>query len=188
MGKRADTDLKNVIEIEKPQLDSKINLKLISFLENPIDWQYFKKNRHGDVTTSVTNGMEFYFHPKFNDSIFYSYNLVTPNIGERGVNDATVFKYGKNKHRYDDETEILIELRVLNQDADLGKANLVGLTKTELEVKLGSDYSTYANQIIYSNKNKVLIIELNNSKIKSYRYIKLNTEKIDSVLIQKITE
>ena len=46
------------------------NLKLTSFLENPIDIQDLKKKKNRNVTTSVTNGMNYYFNPKFSDSIF----------------------------------------------------------------------------------------------------------------------
>ncbi len=38
------------------------------------------------------------------DSIFYSYDLFTENIQEKGVNKAIVFKYSVNKHSYEDET------------------------------------------------------------------------------------
>jgi len=162
------------------------NLKLTSFLENPIDIQEFKKKKNRNVTTSVTNGMNYYFNPKFSDSIFYVYNFITENIGQNGVNKIIVFKYGENKHKFKDETETLIEMRIFNKDADLGKANLVGLSKTELESELGIDYLTFDDRIVYSNKNRVLIIEFNDSKVKSYNYIKLNTEKIDIDLIGQI--
>lgn len=164
------------------------NLKLKSFLENPIDLHDFKTNRSGDVTTSVTNGLKYYFHPKINDSIFYSYNLLTENIEKKGVNKAIVFKYGNNKHKYDDETEILIELRILNADVDLGNANLVGRTKTELETEFGTDYLKLKEGLAYSNKNKVLILSIENKVIKSYRYLKLNTENISNSLIHKLAE
>jgi len=77
---------------------------------------------------------------------------------------------------------------VFNKDSDLGKANLIGLSTTELESEFGTDYLTLDNRLIYSEKNKILILELENSKIKSFNYIKLSTEKIDSDLIRKITE
>ena len=102
------------------------------------------------------------------------------------MNKIIVFKYGKNKHKFEDETETLIEMRIFNKDADFGKANLVGLSKTELESELGIDYLTFDDRIVYSNKNRVLIIEFNDSKVKSYNYIKLNTEKIDIDLIRQI--
>jgi hypothetical protein len=82
------------------------------------------------------------------------------------VNKIIVFKYGENKHKFEDETETLIEMRIFNKDADLGKANLVGLSKTELESELGTDYLTFDDRIVYSNKNRVLIIEFNDSKVK----------------------
>jgi hypothetical protein len=85
-----------------------------------------------------------------------------------------------------DNTEILIELSVETQDTTLGKVNLIGLTKTELETEFGTDYLTLDNRIIYSNKNKVLILELENSKVESFNCIKLNTDKIDSDLIGQI--
>ena len=164
------------------------NIKLNSFLENPINLQEFKKTKNRNVTTSVNNGLNYQYHPKINDSIFYSYNFITENIGRKGINKIIVFKYGENKHRYEDETEILIELRIYNKDSDLGKANLIGLSKTELETEFGTDYLTLENRIVYSNKNKVLIIELENSKVKSFNYIKLSTENIESDLIRKIVE
>ena len=163
------------------------NQNLTSFLKNPIELQNFKEKKSRNVTTSVTNGTEFYFNPKTKDSIFYVYYYPAEKFNNpRKIDQIIVFKHGENKHKYDDQTETLIELRVFNKDSDLGKANLVGLTKTELESEFGNDYLTFDNGIAYSNKNKVLILELENSKVKSYRYIKLNTEKIDTDLIGQI--
>ena len=163
------------------------NQNLTSFLKNPIELQNFKEKKSRNVTTSVTNGTEFYFNPKTKDSIFYVYYYPAEKFDNpRKIDQIIVFKHGENKHKYDDQTETLIELRVFNKDSDLGKANLVGLTKTELESEFGNDYLTFDNGIAYSNKNKVLILELENSKVKSYRYIKLNTEKIDTDLIGQI--
>ncbi|GAA4244803.1 hypothetical protein [Winogradskyella damuponensis] len=175
------------LKIEKAEKPTE-NSKLISFLENPIDLQKFKSKNNGNVTTSVNNGLKYQYHPAINDSIFYGYNFITDSIGPKGINEIVVFKYGENKHRFEDETEILIEMRIFNKDSDLGKANLIGLSKKELESEFGNDYLTFDNGIAYSNKNKVLILELENSKIKSYNYIKLSTEKIDIDLIRKIAE
>ncbi len=91
-------------------------LKLTSFLENPIDLQEFKTKKNRDVTISVNDGLEYQYHLNINDSIFYGYNFITDNIGTKGVNEIVVFKYGENKHKYEDETEILIELRIFNKD------------------------------------------------------------------------
>jgi hypothetical protein len=164
------------------------NIKLNSFLENPIDLQEFKKTKNRNVTTTINNGLDYQYHPKINDSIFYGYNFITENIGEKGINEIIVFKFGENKHRYEDETEILIELRIFNKDSDLGKANLIGLSKTELESEFGTNYLTLQKRIVYSNRNKILIIELENSKVKSFNYIKLSTENIESGLVRKIVE
>tara|TARA_R110002033_G_scaffold170514_1_gene213226 strand:+ start:15233 stop:15871 length:639 start_codon:yes stop_codon:yes gene_type:complete len=162
--------------------------RLTVFLEKPIDLLKFKSKKNRNVTTSVTNGLKYQYHPAINDSIFYGYNFITDSIGPKGINEIVVFKYGENKHRFEDETEILIEMRIFNKDSELGKANLIGLTKTELESEFGVDYLTFDNGISYSNKNKVLILELDKSKVNSYRYVKLNTEKIDKDLIRQIIE
>jgi hypothetical protein len=164
------------------------NLNLTSLLENPIDLQKFKKSKNINYTTTgVSNGTDYYFEPKINDSIFYTYNYPTENLTDsKRIDQIVVFKYGKNKHKYEDETEILIELRIFNKDLDLGKANLVGLTRTELKSEFGENYLNFENGIAYSSKNKVLILELEDSKVKSFRYIKLNTEKIDNDLIGQI--
>ena len=165
-----------------------VNLRLNFFLENPINFQEFKTIKNRKVTTSVTNGTSYYFNPKFTDSIFYGYNFVTENIGENGVNEIIVFKYGENKHKYADETETLIEMRIFNKDSDLGSANLIGRSKAALESEFGTDYLNFESGIAYAIKNKILIIELDNSKVKSFRYIKLNTGHIDQSLIQQIME
>ncbi|WP_179320921.1 hypothetical protein [Winogradskyella helgolandensis] len=176
------------LKIEKAEKPIE-NSKLIAFLENPIDLQDFKKKKGMRFTTSVTNGTEYYSNPKIKDSIFYVYYYPSENLADsRKIDNIVVFKYGENKHRYIDQTENLIELRVFNKDSDLGKANLIGLSKMEMESEFGNDYLTLDNRLIYSEKNKILILELENSKIKSFNYIKLSTEKIDSDLIRKITE
>jgi hypothetical protein len=165
-----------------------LNSNLVEFLDSPIDLLDFKKKKGMEFTTSVTSGTEYYHHQKFNDSIFYVYYY--PDFKKKSIkiDQFVVFKHGENKHSYEDKTEILIEFRIFNQDSDLGKANLYGLTKAELESEFGTDYLTFKNGITYSNKNKILIIELNNSKVKSFRYIKLNTEIIDQELIRQIVE
>ena len=173
------------LKIEKVEKQSE-NIKLSSFLEKPIDLQEFKEKKKRNVTTSVTNGMEYHFHPKVSDSIFYNYYYHDENLNSNRIDQITVFKYGQNKHRYDDQTETLIGFKIFNKDSDLGKANLVGISKTELESKFGTDYLTFDNGIVYSYKNRVLIIELNDLKVNSYSYIKLNTEKVDKDLIGQI--
>ncbi|WP_162880205.1 hypothetical protein [Mariniflexile rhizosphaerae] len=176
------------IQIVESENESVNNTKLILFLENPLDLQSFKKLKDIDYTTTgVSNGMNYHFHPKISDSIFYTYNYPSKNFTDsKRIDQVVVFKHGKNKHTYDDETEILIELRVFNKDSDLGKANLVGLSKTELESEFGTDYLTLKNGLAYSNKNKVLIIGLTDSIVNSFNYIRLNTEKIDNDLIGQI--
>ncbi len=173
------------LKIEKVEKQSE-NIKLSSFLEKPIDLQEFKEKKKRNVTTSVTNGMEYHFHPKVSDSIFYNYYYHDENLNSNRIDQITVFKYGQNKHRYDDQTETLIGFKIFNKDSDLGKANLVGLSKTELESEFGTDYLTFDNGIVYSYKNRVLIIEFNDLKVNSYSYIKLNTEKVDKDLIGQI--
>ena len=142
----------------------------------------------GQSLSSATNGLEYHFRPKIKDSIYYHYTTF-PNDSlwtEFSPIDIVVFKYGKNKHSWNDKTEILIEFTVSGKDNDLKKANLVGLTKTELESEFGTDYKLFDNRIVYSNKNKILIIELKNLKVKWFKYIKLRTENIDSTLIEKV--
>ena len=172
-----------IIKTVEKQTD---NSKLTSFLENPIDLQEFKNLKKMRFTASVTNGTEYYYKPKIRDSIFYVYYYPSEEIKPDGIDQIVVFKYGKNKHTYEDETETFIELKIFNKDSDLGKANLVGISKTELETEFGFDYLILDNRIVYSNKNKVLILELDNSKVKSFNYIKLSTKKINSDLIGRI--
>ncbi|GAA0875752.1 hypothetical protein GCM10009118_21610 [Wandonia haliotis] len=163
-------------------------LSLISFLDAPIDLQKYKKSKNNQyTTTSVSNKKDYYFQPKIENAIYYTYYYSSESVKDsKRIDQVIVFKHGENKHVYNDETEILIELRVFNNDSDLGEANLVGLTKGELESRFGSDYLLSNNRLIYSDKNKVLIIKLNGSKVKAYYYIKLNTEKLDANFIGQL--
>lgn len=174
--------------IENQQTESKTKNNLIEFLENPIDLLAFKKKKEMRFTTTVTNGTAYYFNPKIKDSIFYVYSYPDFKNESIDIDQFVVFKHGKNKHSYEDQTEILIEFKIFNSDTDLGKANLYGLTRTELESEFGDNYLAFDNVIVYSNKNKVLILEIMDSKVKSLNYIKLSTEKIDRDLIEQIIE
>lgn len=169
-------------------LDIQINPKLMKFLSNPIDLVEFKKKNNGYVTTTVTNGKEYYYHPKINDSILYSYNYITDNDRSKGVNEVIVFKFGENKHKFDDETEILIELRIVNNDNNLGHTSLIGFSQSELEHEFGSSYTIVDEHIIYSYQNKILILVMNNSFVQSFYYSKLNNEKIERDLIDRILQ
>lgn len=192
LGEKYNVQIKNAIqalEKLKKELVFKSNSTLIEFLKNPIDLQKFKNKKRMRFTTSVTNGTNYYFNPKINDSIFYGYYYSNENFtNPKKIDEIVVFKYGENKHSYEDETEILIEFKIFNKDSDLGKANLIGLSKTDLESKFGAYYLTLNNQIIYSNKNKVLILTLDNSKVISFNYIKLNTDRINQDLISQIVK
>ncbi len=195
LGEKHNTQIENAVQaLEKLKLElvskSKLEIKsdsvIVEFLENPINLQEFKTTK-GQSLSSVTNGLEYHFRPKIKDSIYYHYTTF-PNDSlwtEISPIDIVVFKYGKNKHSWNDKTEILIEFTVSGNDNDLKKANLVGLTKNELESQFGTEYKVFDNRIVYSNKNKALIIELKNSRVEWFKYIKLSTENIDSTLIEK---
>lgn len=192
MGTRSNSEFLNE-EVNEVRISEVENIpitqeKLIRFLENPIDLQEFKKKKTRYVTTTVTNGKNYHFQPGINNSIFYSYNFIVENSSPLRINEVIVFKYGENKHTFSDKSEILIELKVLYIDADLGKANLVGLTQAALEKEFGSDYMILDDRIVFSNSNKILILQLENAKVKSYRYISLSSEKIDSDLIKQLIE
>gem|GEM_PF-1595619 len=186
---------KDILNVEIPEYDKgkeleenplKKSKELANFLENPIDLIKYKKDRKL-VTTSVTNGLDYHLHPNIKDSIFYVYHYPNINNGYRGLfTNIKVFKFGNNKHKYEDITEKLIELQIESQDSLLGRSNLVGLTKQELATKFGNDCKIIDNQVVYWNKNKIVIFKMNDLKVESYRYVKLNTEKIDSVLIRRI--
>lgn len=175
------------IEIIESKTEPTINEKLKRFLENPIDLKDYKSIKKQSLS-SATNGLDYYFKPEINDSIYYHYTTF-PNDSlwsEIAPIDIIVFKYGNKKHLWNDDAEILIEFTVFGNDHDLKKANLVGTTKAKLESNFGVEYKNFDNLIVYSDKNKALIIELENSKVKWFRYIKLNTENIDGELIKKI--
>ncbi len=174
------------IPVSEVESAVKPSLKLPEFLEKPINMGELKSKKDKYVTTTVTSRLEYYYQPKIKDAIFYSYYYPTENIGSKKINEVIIFKYGENKHAYDDETEILIALRVFNEDTDLGKANLVGYSKSSLLSEFGTDYVTYADNIVYTYKNKVLIVEIEDYKVEAYYYIKLNSETIDANLIEQI--
>lgn len=80
LGEKYSSQIENVVQaLEKLKLELnsesklgiKSNLKLVEFLENPIDLQKFKKLKNINYSTAgVSNGMNYHFHPKIKDSIF----------------------------------------------------------------------------------------------------------------------
>ncbi|WP_040281004.1 hypothetical protein [Psychroserpens damuponensis] len=163
------------------------HLRLTKFLENPIDLQEFKLKK-GQSLSSVTNGLDYHFQPDIKDALFYRYGAFPFQNSKDKIApiDIIVFKHGINKHNWNDTTELLIEFTVSGKDDDLKSANLVGLTTTELELQFGSDYQLSDNKMVYTMGNKALIIELQNSKVTWFKYIKLNTEDITNELIKQI--
>mgnify|MGYP001569871249 FL=1 len=121
--------------IQAPEKDT--NVQLLSFLETPIDLTALKTKYRTTVTTSVTNGKAYYFKPNVRDSIFFTYNLKAEQSQGFALNQLIVLKYGDQKNYFDDSNEILLEMRISNQDKALGKANLVGLTRSEIVQRFG---------------------------------------------------
>jgi len=177
---------KEVYEDSKTIVKPLVNKNLVSFLEKPIDLLEFK-NKTKTVTTGVSKGANYLYKPNNEESIYYCYYF--PNDRKRKlfkINKITVFKYGENKHVYDDDTETLISLDINYSDPNLEQANLVGQTKKQIEAKFGLDFSISKKNIIYKHNNNILIINLNNSKVIAYRYLRLNTDVIDQDLINRM--
>ncbi|SDY14492.1 hypothetical protein SAMN05444411_1383 [Lutibacter oricola] len=184
------TEKKN-FEKNQPQIDS-LNLnkkisesELNKFLENPIDLIEYKKNKKNWIST-VTGNQPFYEKFKLRDSIFYEYTYPNEKLDLNRLDKIVVIKFRENKHTYNDETEKLIELNIFNKDSILRKANLVGLTNSQREIKFGKENLKIENEYIYFNENKLLILTIKNDKVDSYKYLRLNTDKIDKELIKQI--
>ena len=173
-------------QINSPNFNKEINnSELNLFLENPIDLIDYK-NHQKNWTSTVSSGQPYYEKFEFKDSIFYSYNYVIEKLDLKRLDEIIVFKFGENKHRYNDKTEKLIELNIFNQDSILKKADLVGLTNSLIESKFGKENFKIDNEFIYFNENKLLILTIKDDKVDSYKYLRLNTDKIDKELIKKI--
>jgi len=182
---------KKDFEKNQPQIDSlnfneKINKpELNQFLENPIDLIEYKKIKKNWIST-VTDNQSFYEKFKLRDSLFYEYTYPNGKLDLNRLDKIVVMKFGENKHTYNDKTEKLIELNIFNKDSMLRKANLVGLTNSQIELKFGKENLKIENEYIYYNENKLLILTIKNDKVDSYKYLRLNTEKIDIELIKQI--
>lgn len=164
------------------------NLNLNTFLESPINLEEFKKRKQTKFTSTVSNKKVYYSLPKVSDSIFFIYSYPTKKDTEtiNRINQLIVLKSGKKKHSYGDSSETLVELKIFNTDSDLGEANLVGMSKQVLESKFGNGNKDIENTIFYARKNKVLIINFKDNKIKSYNYLNSNIEKIDVAFVKQI--
>ena len=121
LGENKNTQIENAIDaleslkeelVAEAEISNQSNPELVEFLENPIDLKKFKFANIKDVTTRVVNGKNYHLHPDTNDSIFYRYKFSINNFGRKKNNEIVVFKYGENKHKYDDETETLIDLKI----------------------------------------------------------------------------
>lgn len=160
---------------------------LNSFLENPIDLQTFKKKSDRQyITTSVYGASNYHVKPKGKNGIFYSYDFSRKTKNGHNINSIIVFKKGEQHHLFNDDDETIIELNIVFQDANLKEANLVGLSKEVLITKFGEHFRKVGNHLVFSNQNKILLLEISNGVVKKYKYVSLNTSVINEDLIQKL--
>jgi len=165
--------------------NKKSNSELISFLENPIDLIDYK-NQKKNWTSSGFNGFSYYYSPQKRDSIYYAYTYPNDNENPMRFDKIIVFKYGENKQIYNDNTERLIGMNIFSNDSLLGKANLIGLTTSRIKSRFGESELSTSDKLIYINENKIILLKIENNKVASFKYLKLNTNNIDKELIEQI--
>ena len=185
----SDLDSSVVIEANDLMTENHIDSELIDFLNNPIDLIDFKSIK----TTSNSgsrNRKKYHLKPdSINDFIYYLYSAFWADSTSEELLSPTkilVLKYGSGKNEWDDKNEMLIELRVFGSDIDLKSANIVGLPVDTILSRFGKGYQKWDSRLIYCVENNLLILNTLQDTIIDYRYLRLNTNKVDSLLIQEV--
>jgi len=177
---------KNQSQIDSINLNEKIHKSELSlFLENPIDLINYKKGKTDWTSSGGTSGFLYYFNPQKENGMYYNYYYPNDNSSPINFDNLVVYKIDKNKY-YNDNSDRLIEMNIFSKDSILKKADLVGLKTSQIETKYGKENFRIDNDFIFFIENKLLILTIKNDEIDSYKYLRLNTDKIDKELIKKI--
>ena len=137
---------------------------LESFLENPIDFQQFKKD-YGPSNSGGINGGPLYKPDSVGMYLrFMLFNGNRDRNRKLGISEGQKFKelqfyvyrYGKTVGDFFNTNEILVGFKCKFKDPSVKKADLVGKTKKEINVLFGNEYIRYKNYRIYEKNNRVL--------------------------------
>jgi len=169
--------------------DKKSNRDTINkFLNKPFDLFKFKEKKR--MSNSGIGRKESYYFKPNKEGMYYRYFLFSRLQGYIGTNknkiirknnglEITVYKeLGKYRFKYSDPTEILIEVRARFNDFDLPELALVGLDSSFIIKEFGKPDYYKKECMIYQFKNRALILNINNKKVKWLKYLNLE-EGID---------
>ncbi len=106
--------------------------------------------------------------------------------GETGLEIITFKQYGKYQNDYLDPTEELIQIKTQMNFFDLPELAFVGLDKIDLKERLGEPSFEKEGCLVYTHKDRALILGLNSGRVKWLKYVHLNTELTSDKTIAKL--
>lgn len=162
------------------------NANLVDFLNTPLDRLEYKSFHRNRTTSTVVNKKPHYYNPKLADSIYYKYIFISEGLENRKVNTMTVFKFGTDKHLYDDTNEVLIALDISHEDNSLRPTKLIGLTTHEILDMFGNPLLEWEKWLVYSHEHKVILFKIDDSQVSNYKFVRVNSTQIDTSTIEAI--
>lgn len=156
-----------------------------SFLLKPFDLYKFKR-KVGQSNSGGASALTYRYKPKYRGmynsfSLFsrlkgYYGNRKQDTIRLEGLRITTYKPYGKYQNDYLDPTEELIEVEAKFNNFDLPELAFVGLRKTEIIKKLGDPSFKKNNCLVYTFRDRALILNMKNDEVKWLKYVHLKFE------------
>ncbi len=152
---------------------------LSAFLAIPINLISFKKKK-GSSNSGSLKVSRWIYRPK-EPGFFYQYKLfLTPaRYGEgkrfRGFS-VVVYKFGKEIGDYHDNNETLVAIWCRLRDPDLGQADLVGRSVSDINVRFGEPFAVVENVLIYHRHGRALSVHIKDGAVDWFKYVRLRRD------------
>lgn len=161
-----------------------------SFLLKPFDLYKFKR-KVGQSNSGGSGDHTYRYKPKYRGMYysFFMFSRLKVYYGNRkedtlrleGLRIITYKPYGKYKNDYLDPTEELIEVVARFNNFDLPELAFVGLRKTEIIKKLGDPSFEKNNCLVYTFRDRALILNMKNDEVRWLKYVHLKFELTSAI-------
>ncbi len=188
---KADSISQQEIEIAKPEESTPSELSgdsvsgtmkqaLIDLFQDPLDLRTYKINKRGSNSSSIIRRPYFryidtvghYFHYFW----FHSYRRDASITNSHEAVKVNTFIYGETIGRYEDVVEELISIKGRVKDPDLGKLNVVGLSKQDIHDQVGQAVIRDQDLYVYQYMTDILILHFENDQVDWFNFLRTNLE------------
>ena len=153
---------------------------LIHLFEDPIDLRTYKIKKRG-ANSSATR-KRTYFHQPDTVGTHYKYFWFHNYRRDPAITNAhdavmvNTYIYGDTITTYEEVNEALISIKGMVEDPDLGRLNVVGLTRPEVHERFGEAQITFKDLYVYEHRKDILILSFQEDQVAWFNFVRTNLE------------